>query len=98
MEIDSIYRAYDIRGIYGPDQELNENEAFKIGYYFVKHYQLNAIKIGHDARLSQKQLTDSLLNGIVVANNTIVIDYIGFVSTPQFYYSLFSLYSSPPSG
>lgn len=89
MSSNSIYRQYDIRGIYG--SELNENEAFLIGFYFVRQHRLNAIKIGHDARLSQKQLTNALIMGMIGATEgRIDLHYLGCVSTPQFYHSFFS--------
>ena len=81
----TIFKAYDIRGVYGTD--LNELDAYKIGYYFVKFKDLTKIKVGHDIRLSSPSLTKFFIKGALDANCQ--IEYLGEVSTPCFYFSLF---------
>lgn len=81
----SIFKAYDIRGIY--KENLSKKDAYLIGFYVVKYLNLNTIKIAHDKRLSYNSLTKYLIQGIIDADSN--VEYLGFSSTPQFYYSLF---------
>lgn len=82
----SIFKAYDIRGIYGDN--LTEKDAYKIGFYLAKYLNLSEIKIGSDVRLSSENLTKYLMKGFIDANCSVI--YLGALSTPNFYYSLFS--------
>ncbi len=59
----SIFKSYDIRGIY-PEQ-LNEESAFAIGRAFVKYTGAKRVAAGYDARLSSPQLFKALTDGIV---------------------------------
>lgn len=87
----SIFRAYDVRGIY--PQQINEDVVFSIGQGFVKLLQeenptqkaFNVV-VGHDMRLSSPSLGRSLIKGIINAGAN-VID-IGLSSTPTFYYAV----------
>ncbi len=81
----SIFKAYDIRGIYG--KELTEKEAYLIGYYLPKHLNIKKIKVGHDLRLSYEQLSKFFMQGIIDSKATPI--FLGRTSTPNFYYSLF---------
>ena len=44
----SGFKAYDIRGKF--PEELNEELAYKIGYYYTKYLNAKKIIIGHDIR------------------------------------------------
>ncbi len=85
-----IFKAYDIRGIYG--ENLTEKEAYKIGFYLAKYLNLNEIKIGYDTRVSSESLTKYLMKGFIDANCQVIC--VGMLSTPNFYFSLFSQNSS----
>lgn len=78
----SIFRAYDIRGIY--PEELNEDTAYKIGRAFVTFLNIKEVVIGRDARLSSPQLFTALVKGITNQGAN-VID-VGVCSTPMFYF------------
>lgn len=85
-----IFKAYDIRGIYG--QDLDEETAYKLGQAYVqlrkndgKTGKLN-IAVAGDMRLSTPQLKESLIKGIIEAGAD-VID-IGLASTPTFYFAV----------
>ena len=91
MKIDtSIFKAYDIRGIY-PDQ-LNEDLAYKIGQaYSVILKKENPgkdlnIVVGNDMRLSGPKLKKSLIAGLT--DSGINITDIDLVSTPTFYFAV----------
>lgn len=90
MKIDpSIFKAYDIRGIY-PDQ-LNEKNIVPIikGIYFFlkKRYHVSQIVIGHDMRLSSPLLF-SIIKETLLKEGANVID-IGLSSTPTLYFAVF---------
>lgn len=84
---DSIFKAYDIRGVY-PDQ-ITEDLAYKIGQgYAALMLKENAQKklqvvIGGDMRLSTPSLKERLIQGILDVGIDVVD--IGLVSTPTFY-------------
>ena len=80
-----IFKAYDIRGVYG--ENLNEIDAFLVGYYTVKNFEFKSLKIGRDIRISSDNLTKYLMLGIIEAKCKVI--YEGLTSTPNFYYSLF---------
>ena len=84
MQVDpSIFKAYDIRGIY-PEQ-LNEGVACAIGRAFVTFLQADSVVVGRDMRVSSPQIFASLVQGLV-EQGADVID-IGMVSTDQYYYA-----------
>lgn len=80
----SIFKAYDVRGIYSKD--FSEKEAFLLGYYLVKQLDLTEFVVAHDLRLSHEQLTKFFLKGLLYAGCKPL--YLGALSTPNFYYSL----------
>jgi len=90
MNINStIFRAYDIRGIY--PRELNEDSAYRIGRAFIrflrrKGERCNRVVIGRDNRTSSFSLFNSLSRG-VIDEGVEVID-IGLATTPMFYFSV----------
>jgi phosphomannomutase len=89
MNYDKIFKAYDIRGVYGED--LNEDTAFKIGQAFVVFLKnkLNKedlnIVLGKDYRLSSPSLFTFLKRGILSQGGNIID--IGLSTTPLFYFS-----------
>jgi phosphomannomutase len=92
----SIFKAYDIRGVY-PEQ-LNEEDAWKIGHgtaQFLRSLlrgfergQTNAhsVCVGRDMRTHSKALAEALEEGIT-ASGANVID-IGMIDTPQMYFAI----------
>ncbi len=86
----SIFREYDIRGIY--QKELSEDMVKKIGYFFaleVKAKVKNAkyISVGYDARIHSPQLEEWLISGINYAGLEVLT--MGLVPTPVNYFSNF---------
>ncbi len=86
----SIFRAYDIRGIYPED--IDEEVAYKIGQAFVQFLVSRRAKkgksnivIGRDNRISSPLLQKSLVQGIVDSGAN-VID-IGLSTTPMLYFA-----------
>ena len=88
MNIDqSIFREYDIRGIY-PTQ-INEEVAYLIGQSYGSYIQeklsRNVCVIGRDIRYSSDSLTKELIKGILSTGCNVV--NIGRVTTPMYYYA-----------
>lgn len=82
----SIFKAYDVRGIYGKD--LQEKDAYLIGYNFILFTKLKSLKIARDYRLSSESLTKFFIQGAISAGCK--IEYQGEISTANFYHTLFN--------
>lgn len=80
---DSIFREYDIRGIYGVD--LDYDKAYMIGKSFGSYIEEKKVIVGHDNRLSSPELSDGLIKGLLETGIN-VID-LGLVTTPMYYYA-----------
>ena len=84
MRVDSsIFKAYDIRGVY-PEQ-LDEEVAYAVGRAFVSFLKSSEVIVGRDMRLSSPAIKNYLLRGLT-EQGADVID-IGMVSTDQYYYA-----------
>jgi phosphomannomutase/phosphoglucomutase len=82
--ISSIFREYDIRGIY--KKELHEQSVKLIGYYFGKKIgEGKIVSIGYDARSHSPILCNWLTSGLNAAG-CIVLE-MGMVATPVNYFS-----------
>ena len=88
-----IFKAYDIRGIYG--QDFDNELAYRLGLAFVElrksdpDYQSGKklqIAVGMDMRFSSPALQENLLRGLTSAGADAI--NIGLVSTPTFYFAV----------
>ena len=80
----SIFREYDIRGIY--EKELHEQSVKLIGYFLGRQVgKEKIVSIGYDARSHSPILRDWLASGLNAAGCT-VLD-MGMVATPVNYFS-----------
>lgn len=77
------FKAYDIRGEWGTD--LNEQIAYKIGYFLPEVLPMDRILVGRDMRLSSDTLFDYLTRGLTDAG--VDVDEIGLSTTPMVYWS-----------
>ena len=75
----SIFKAYDIRGIY--PQDLNEEAAYLVGRAMAVITGAKTVVIGHDARFSSDSLVQAVIKG-VTEQGADAID-IGLVTTPM---------------
>ena len=82
-----IFKAYDIRGIYG--KTLTEDLALDIGRAFVTFLKCRKVVVGYDMRPHSPSLFRALCEGITMQGAD-VID-IGLCSTPMSYYANGSL-------
>lgn len=93
----SIFRAYDIRGIFGED--LNKNIVVKIGAELGREIIARggkSVGIGYDARKHSPTLFQWLCEGLDSAkraesseNNALTIYDLGMIPTPTAYFSLY---------
>ncbi|HDR90653.1 MAG TPA: phosphomannomutase/phosphoglucomutase [candidate division Zixibacteria bacterium] len=85
MQFDeSIFKAYDIRGIY-PEQ-LNENIARLIGAGLVDYLGCSEVYVGQDMRVTSDSIFDALADGIISAGADVVD--LGMVSTDGIYFAV----------
>ena len=81
-DFDHIFRAYDIRGIFGED--LTEEVAARIGAAFAKFLDGKSVVVGRDVRISGDKLRDALVSGLV--SRCDVTD-VGVLPTPLLYFA-----------
>jgi len=79
----SIFKAYDIRGIYGSD--LNEELAGKIGRAFATFLKCKKVVVGYDMRPHSIPLFKALSDGLMQQGAEVI--NIGMCSTPMTYYA-----------
>ncbi len=83
----SIFKAYDIRGIY-PSQ-IDKEGVFAIAQAYAKLYSPKTVAVGADMRLCGEEFKQALIKGFTEAGVN-VMD-IGLVSTDQFYFGVYYL-------
>ncbi|MFL2648201.1 MAG: phosphomannomutase/phosphoglucomutase [Candidatus Actinomarina sp.] len=80
-KLDLIFKAYDIRGIFG--DTLTPEIAYKIGFAYADFLDSEKIIIGHDGRVSNKDMLNAVASGIKKNNKSIL--YVGTVPTDVVY-------------
>ncbi len=56
-----VFKAYDVRGLYGP--ELDEDGAYAIGRAYVEHFEPRTIAVGRDMRVSAPAMAAAVIEG-----------------------------------
>jgi phosphomannomutase len=82
MDLDLIFKAYDVRGIY--PSEIDEETAGRIGYGFAVFADADRIAVGRDCRVSSPAIAAALTSGIAAAGTDVV--EIGEITTDALYY------------
>ena len=82
-----IFRAYDVRGIYGKDYD--EAFAQRLGARTVAYLKAATIVVGRDLRDSSDELAYAVIDGAIHAGATVVD--VGELSSPQFYWAIRAL-------
>ncbi len=80
----SIFKAYDVRGIY-PTQ-LDASVARAIGQAFMQEVKPTTVAVGHDVRASGPELYAALIDGLTSAGANVV--KIGGIATEQLYFAV----------
>jgi phosphomannomutase len=79
-----VFKAYDVRGIYGED--LDEDGAYAIGRAYVEEFASQRIAIGRDMRVHAPAMAAAVIRGAVDAGAD-VLD-IGMVGTEMLYFTV----------
>ena len=82
----TIFRAYDIRGIY--EEQITDETAYVLGKSFGTYVKLRGKKevlVGYDNRLSSPILAENLIKGLLESG--IDVTNLGLVTTPMYYYA-----------
>jgi phosphomannomutase len=80
----SIFKAYDVRGIY--PIEINEEVACRIGEAYAAVRKPKKVAVGQDVRSSGKKLKEELMSALL-KNGVDVVD-IGVITTDQLYFAV----------
>jgi phosphomannomutase len=80
----TVFKAYDIRGIYG--SQIDEALAEKIGRAYAAEVAPRTVVVGHDMRPCAPAITDALVAGLTACGVDVV--HIGLVSTPVVSFAL----------
>lgn len=80
----TIFKAYDIRGIYG--ENMTDEVAYRIGRAAAQYLNVPEIAVGRDMRTSSPQLAAAIIQGII-DNGTNAID-LGMVTTDALYFAV----------
>ena len=82
-DFESLFRAYDIRGIF--NKQLTEKKAAAIGDGIARFVGEGVeVVVGRDVRLSGESLRNALVSGLISGCN---VTDIGVVSTPMLYFA-----------
>src|SRR4051794_39350779 len=79
-----IFKAYDVRGLYG--QELDEEGAYAIGRAYVQHFEPRSIAVGRDMRVSAPSMAAAVMEG--AADGGADVRDLGMVGTEMVYYAV----------
>jgi phosphomannomutase len=79
-----VFKAYDVRGIYG--SELDEAGAYAIGRAYVEQFEPRRIAVGHDMRVSSPSMATAVIEG-AADGGADVLD-IGLVGTEMVYFAV----------
>jgi phosphomannomutase len=79
-----VFKAYDVRGIYG--EELDEEGAYAIGRAYAEQFEPRKIAVGHDMRVHSPAMQQAVIEGARDAG-TDVID-VGLVGTEMVYFAV----------
>lgn len=82
---DSIFRAYDVRGVY-PD-DIDEGVAYAMGRAFGTYiHEGSNVAVSMDVRTSSPALKEQLVRGIL--DSGVNVRYIGVTPTPTLYFAI----------
>ena len=79
-----IFRAYDIRGIFGVD--FVPNDFYRIAHAFAVHFRPKTVAVGHDVRESSPQLWQQVVKGLV--DSGVDVLNLGRISTDMLYFAV----------
>jgi len=80
----NIFRAYDIRGIFGID--FAPTDFYEIARAFADHFQPKIVALGHDVRESSPRLWRQVAEGVV--DSGVEVLNLGEISTDMLYFAV----------
>jgi len=80
----SVFKAYDVRGLY--EDELDEEGAYAIGRAYVEEFEPRRIAVGRDMRLSSPTMASAVVEG-ALDGGADVLD-LGLVGTEMLYFAV----------
>jgi phosphomannomutase len=83
----SVFKAYDIRGIY--PGELDEDGAYRVGRAYAEHFEPRAVAVGRDMRTSSPAMYRAVVDGVADAGSNVV--ELGLVGTEMLYHAVSEL-------
>ncbi|HZN22244.1 MAG TPA: phosphomannomutase/phosphoglucomutase [Gaiellaceae bacterium] len=83
----SVFKAYDVRGLY--PSELDEDGAYRIGRAYVEYFEPRRIAVGRDMRLSAPSMAEATIAG-AADGGADVVD-VGLVGTEMVYHAVTEL-------
>ena len=83
----SVFKAYDVRGIY-PSQ-LDEDGAYRVARAYTEHFEPRAVAVGRDMRLSSPSVQAAVTEGVADAGADVV--ELGLVGTEMLYHAVAEL-------
>lgn len=82
-----VFKAYDVRGIYGT--ELTDSLAYAVGRALVVYLKAKHVAVGHDMRSHSAPLYKNLIQGMIDEGATVW--KIGLCETPALYFAVHHL-------
>jgi phosphomannomutase len=79
-----VFKAYDVRGLYG--EELDEAGAYAVGRAYVEEFDARRIAVGRDMRVHAPAMASAVIEG-AADGGADVVD-IGMVGTEMLYFSV----------
>ena len=83
----SVFKAYDVRGIY-PSQ-LDEDGAYRVARAYTEHFEPRSVAVGRDMRLSSPSVQAAVTEGVADAGADVV--ELGLVGTEMLYHAVAEL-------
>ena len=83
----SVFKAYDVRGVY--PSELDEDGAYRVARGYAEHFEPRGAAVGHDMRLSSPSVFAAVVNGLADAGTEVV--ELGLVGTEMLYHAVSEL-------
>jgi len=79
-----VFKAYDVRGVYGTD--LDEDGAYRIGRAYVDKFEPRTVAVGRDMRVSSPSMAAAVIEG--VADGGADVRDLGMIGTEMLYYAV----------
>jgi phosphomannomutase len=80
----SVFKAYDVRGVYGRD--IDEEGAYTIGRAYAEHFEPRRMAVGRDMRVSSSSMAAAVIDGAADGGADVV--ELGLVGTEMLYYAV----------